>query len=48
MNIDSRRTNIPPLALHIPEPPARPGEEADFSYIQVTPAGETPVLLFAD
>ena len=41
MNIDSRRTNIPPLALHIPEPPTRPGEEADFSDIQVTPAGET-------
>jgi len=39
---DSRGRNRPPLSLHIPEPPARPGEEADFSHIQVTPAGETP------
>ncbi len=39
---DSRGRNLPPLSLHIPEPPARPGEEADFSHIQVTPAGETP------
>lgn len=38
---DSRGRNRPPLSLHIPEPPARPGEEADFSHIQVTPAGET-------
>jgi 2-oxoisovalerate dehydrogenase E1 component alpha subunit len=39
---DSRGRNRPPLSLHIPEPPARPGEEADFSHIQVTPAGVTP------
>lgn len=39
---DSRRSNRPPLSLHIPEPPARPGEEADFSDIQVMPAGVTP------
>jgi 2-oxoisovalerate dehydrogenase E1 component alpha subunit len=42
MNIDSRRSNLPPLELHIPEPPARPGEEADFSHISVLPAGVTP------
>lgn len=29
------------MQLHIPEPPARPGEEADFSHIDVLPAGET-------
>ena len=42
MNIDSRRGNLPPLELHIPEPPARPGEEADFSHIGVLAAGVTP------
>jgi 2-oxoisovalerate dehydrogenase E1 component alpha subunit len=26
--------------LHVPEPPARPGHEPDFSYLQVSPAGE--------
>ncbi len=25
--------------LHIPHPPARPGEEADFSYLELSPAG---------
>jgi 2-oxoisovalerate dehydrogenase E1 component alpha subunit len=29
------------MQLHIPEPPARPGEEADFSHIKLLPAGET-------
>lgn len=36
------RKNLPPLSLHIPEPPARPGEEADFSHVQVLAAGVTP------
>lgn len=36
------RQNLPPLRLHVPEPPARPGEEADFSHISILPAGETP------
>ncbi len=27
------------LELHVPEPPARPGHEPDFSYLQVSPAG---------
>ena len=36
------RANLPPMQLHVPEPPARPGEEADFSHIAVTPAGVTP------
>ncbi len=33
-------TNRPPLSLHIPEPPARPGEAPDFSHIVVPLAGE--------
>src|ERR1700741_1209783 len=28
-----------PLKLHVPEPPARPGQEPDFSYLRVGPAG---------
>ena len=28
-----------PLRLGIPKPPARPGELADFSYLEVPPAG---------
>ncbi|MBK6298344.1 MAG: 3-methyl-2-oxobutanoate dehydrogenase (2-methylpropanoyl-transferring) subunit alpha [Sphingomonadales bacterium] len=35
-------SNLPPLRLHVPEPPARPGEEADFSHIDILPAGVTP------
>ena len=31
----------PPLHLHVPEPPKRPGHEPDFSYLHVKPAGET-------
>ncbi len=37
---DARR-NLPRLSLHVPEPPARPGEEADFSSFEVLAAGET-------
>ena len=29
----------PPLSLHVPEPPARPGKATDFSYLHVSPAG---------
>jgi 2-oxoisovalerate dehydrogenase E1 component alpha subunit len=32
-------SNRPPLELHMPEPPARPGEEADFSDVVIPPAG---------
>ncbi|MFL6548248.1 MAG: thiamine pyrophosphate-dependent enzyme [Povalibacter sp.] len=28
--------------LHIPHPPARPGEPADFSYLKLSPAGAVP------
>lgn len=30
------------LSLHIPVPPARPGEHADFLHIKVPPAGQMP------
>jgi len=30
----------PPLELHVPEPPARPGREPDFSYLALAPAGQ--------
>src|SRR3954465_6915628 len=36
------RPNRPKLALHVPEPPFRPGEEPDFSNVQVPPAGAAP------
>jgi 2-oxoisovalerate dehydrogenase E1 component alpha subunit len=36
------QSNLPPLQLHIPEPPARPGEAADFTAFEVPPAGATP------
>jgi 2-oxoisovalerate dehydrogenase E1 component alpha subunit len=42
MNSESPRANIPPLSLYVPEPHARPGEEADFSHINILPAGITP------
>jgi 2-oxoisovalerate dehydrogenase E1 component alpha subunit len=36
------KPNRPKLALHVPEPPARPGETPDFSKIQVPAAGSAP------
>src|SRR5579862_9416399 len=30
---------IPRSRLHVPAPPARPGQEPDFSYVQISPAG---------
>jgi len=38
---DTRR-NRPALALHVPEPAFRPGDEPDFSSIKVPAAGEAP------
>src|SRR6266568_3420919 len=32
-------SSYPPLKLHVPEPLARPGQEPDFSYLRVGPAG---------
>ena len=31
--------NTPPLTLHIPEPPARPGQAPDFRHMRIPPAG---------
>ena len=31
-----------PLHFHVPEPPARPGEQADFSYVEIDEAGAVP------
>ena len=30
-----------PLSLHVPEPVVRPGDEPDFSHIEIPRAGET-------
>ncbi|HEX8482857.1 MAG TPA: thiamine pyrophosphate-dependent enzyme [Allosphingosinicella sp.] len=37
-----QRRNRPALALHVPEPPARPGDEIDFSYVSVPAPGAAP------
>ena len=37
--MDATRANLPPLSLHVPEPRFRPGDEADFSAVDVPPAG---------
>jgi 2-oxoisovalerate dehydrogenase E1 component alpha subunit len=36
------RRNAPRLALHVPEPPARPGETPDFSFLNIPEAGSAP------
>jgi 2-oxoisovalerate dehydrogenase E1 component alpha subunit len=36
---DAARKNTTPLRLHIPEPPARPGQAPDFSWVVVPEAG---------
>lgn len=37
--MDASRANLPPLSLHVPEPRFRPGDEADFSDVDVPAAG---------
>ncbi len=37
-----RRPNRPKLALHVPEPPVRPGDKPDFSFLQIPAAGSAP------
>src|SRR5438270_10179305 len=37
-----RRPNRPKLALHVPEPPFRPGDTADFSSLKIPAAGAAP------
>jgi len=32
----------PRTRLHVPQPPARPGDKADFSYLKLQPAGKLP------
>jgi 2-oxoisovalerate dehydrogenase E1 component alpha subunit len=41
MASDKKRRNLPSLELYVPEPKFRPGDEADFSDVEVPPAGET-------
>jgi 2-oxoisovalerate dehydrogenase E1 component alpha subunit len=36
------RANAPKLALHVPEPPFRPGDTPDFSSLNIPPAGKAP------
>src|SRR5436305_11499299 len=36
------RPNRPKLALHVPEPPFRPGDTPDFSSLKIAPAGSAP------
>src|SRR5579884_4308884 len=38
----SLRRNAPKLALHVPEPPFRPGDTPDFSSLKVPAAGVAP------
>ncbi len=39
---DGGGRNLPPLRLHVPEPPSRPGDAADFSDFDIPPAGAAP------
>ena len=36
------RGNLPPLSLHVPEPPFRPGDPVDYSFLKIPPAGTLP------
>src|SRR4051812_20810180 len=38
----SLRRNAPPLELHVPEPPFRPGDTPDFSSLKLAPPGSAP------
>jgi 2-oxoisovalerate dehydrogenase E1 component alpha subunit len=42
MSNANERRNRPALALHVPEPDARPGDEVDFSHIAIPAAGSVP------
>lgn len=39
---DTQRPNLPPLSLHVPEPRFRPGDAADYSDLDIPPAGAAP------
>lgn len=34
------RSNLPPLALHVPEPKFRPGDTVDYSHLKIPEAGQ--------
>ena len=36
------RGNLPPLALHVPEPRFRPGDKVDYSHLTISEAGKQP------
>ena len=36
------RSNLPKLALHVPEPKFRPGDTVDYSHLAISQAGEQP------
>src|SRR3546814_12010806 len=42
MRRDKEGRNRPALALHVPEPAARPGDAVDFSHIAIPAAGAAP------
>ena len=37
-----KRGNLPPLALHVPEPKHRPGDPVDYAELAIPPAGAQP------
>ncbi len=39
---DDKKSNLPPLSLHVPEPKFRPGDEVDYSDIEIQKAGDQP------
>ncbi|MEQ1540986.1 MAG: 3-methyl-2-oxobutanoate dehydrogenase (2-methylpropanoyl-transferring) subunit alpha [Novosphingobium sp.] len=39
---EAARGNLPPLSLHVPEPPFRPGDPVDYSFLKIPPAGAQP------
>lgn len=41
-NSGSDRGNLPPLQLHVPEPPFRPGDPVDYSFLKIPSAGAMP------
>ncbi|WOE73896.1 3-methyl-2-oxobutanoate dehydrogenase (2-methylpropanoyl-transferring) subunit alpha [Alterisphingorhabdus coralli] len=36
------KPNLPPLSLHVPEPQFRPGDDVDYSNVDIPPAGKQP------
>jgi 2-oxoisovalerate dehydrogenase E1 component alpha subunit len=37
-----KKANRPELSLHVPEPPVRPGDTPDFSWLEIPAAGSAP------